>query len=185
MAYVRRMRKKWQVLIRKKGHPHISKTFASYSLATKYAQESEANIEKGLFADLAEANQTLLRDILQRYKDEVTAKKKGAKQEAYKIDKLMRHKISNYSLARLTSNKIAKLKNELAVTSAPATVNKYLTLISVALNTAKNKWDIFLLTNVCSNLKRLAEPELKDTRLEPAESSFKFNGNCLCLVISY
>jgi len=46
------MRKKWQVLIRKKGHPHISKTFASYSLATKYAQESEANIEKGLFADL-------------------------------------------------------------------------------------------------------------------------------------
>ena len=39
-------------LIRKEGHPHISKTFASYSLATKYAQESEANIEKGLFADL-------------------------------------------------------------------------------------------------------------------------------------
>ena len=53
------------------------------------------------------------------------------------------------------------------------------------INTAKNKWDIFLLTNVCSNLKRLAEPEVKDIRLEPAESSFKFNGNCLCLVISY
>ena len=118
-------------------------------------------------------------------KEEVNAKKKGAKQEAYKTDKLMRHKFSNYRLVRLTSNKIAKLKNELAVTSAPATVNKYLTLISVALNTAKNKWDIFLLTNVCSNLKRLAEPEVKDIRLEPAESSFKFNGNCLCLVINY
>ena len=34
----------------------------SHSNATKYAQESEANIEKGLFADLAEANQTLLKD---------------------------------------------------------------------------------------------------------------------------
>ena len=149
MATIRKHWNKWQVLIRRQGHPHIAKSFTSYSLATSWAQESEANIAKGLFADLSEANQTLLRDALQRYKDEVTAKKKGAKQESYKIDKLMRHRISNYSLARLTSNKIAKLKNELASTSAPATVNKYLTLISVALNTAKNKWDIFLLTNVC------------------------------------
>ena len=75
-----------QVVIRKKGHPHIAKSFTSYSLATSWAQEFEANIEKGLFADLSEANQTLLRDALQRYNDEVAAKKKGAKQEAYKKD---------------------------------------------------------------------------------------------------
>ena len=87
--------------------------------------------------------------------------------------------------AKITPNKIAKFRNELSKLSAASTVNKYLTLISVALNTAKNKWDIFLLTNVCSNLKRLAEPEVKDIRLKPAESGFKFNGNCLCLVISY
>ena len=100
MATIRRCGKVWQVIIRKKGHPKIYKTFARHSLATAYAQESEANIAKGLFADLTEANQTLLKDALQRYKDEVTAKKKGAKQEAYKIDKLMRHRISNYSLVR-------------------------------------------------------------------------------------
>ena len=86
----------------------------------------------------------MLKDALQRYKDEVTTKKKGAKQEAYKIDKLMRHKISNYSLARLTSNKIAKFRNEFGLTAAPATVNKYLTLISVTINTAKNEWGIYL-----------------------------------------
>ena len=165
------MRNKWQVLIRKKGHPHISKTFATYSEATKHAQETEANIAKGLYADLSEANQTLLKDALQRYRDEVTPKKKGAKQEAYKIDKLMRHKISNYSLARLTSNKIAKFRNELELTVAPATVNKYLTLISVTINTAKNEWDIFLPNNPCEKLKRLPEPEVKDIRVSPEEES--------------
>ena len=77
MATIRRCGKAWQVIIRKKGHPKIYKTFASHSLATAYAQESEANIAKGLFADLTEANQTLSKDMLQRYKDEVTAKKKG------------------------------------------------------------------------------------------------------------
>ena len=88
-------------------------------------------------------------------------------------------------MSRIAPMKIAQFRDSLKEYSEPATINKYIILISVALNTAKNKWDIFLLTNVCSNLKRLAEPEVKDTRLEPAESSFKFNGNCLCLVISY
>ena len=70
------------MLIRRKGHPLVCKSFATYSEATKYAQDSESNIAKGLYADLSEANQTLLSDALQRYKDEVTTKKKGAKQEA-------------------------------------------------------------------------------------------------------
>ena len=87
MASIRKHHKKYQVLIRRKGHPLICKSLASYSDATKYAQESESNIAKGLYADLSEANQTLLKDALQRYKEEVTAKKKGAKQEAYKIVK--------------------------------------------------------------------------------------------------
>ena len=56
MATIRRKRKGWQVLIRKKEYPHTAKTFASYSLAINYAQESEANIAKGLFADLSEVN---------------------------------------------------------------------------------------------------------------------------------
>ncbi len=171
MAYIRKRRKKWQVVIRKKGHPHIAKSFTSYSDATKYAQESESNIAKGLFADLSEANQTTLRDTLRRYRDEVTVSKKGAQQETYKINKLMRHKICDYSLARLTANKIAKLRNELSLSSAPATVNKYLTLISVAVNTAKNEWGIYLPLNPCTKIKRMEEPEVKDIRVSPEEEA--------------
>jgi hypothetical protein len=50
---------------------------------------------------MSEANQTTLRDTLRRYKDEVIVSKKGAKQERYKINKLIRNKICNYSLARV------------------------------------------------------------------------------------
>ena len=62
------MRDKWQVLIRKKNHPHITKTFAYDADATKYAGEAERNIEKGLFVDMSEANQTRLKDVLERYR---------------------------------------------------------------------------------------------------------------------
>ena len=48
MATIRKHWNKWQVLIRRQGHPHIAKSFTSHSDATKYAQESETNIEKGI-----------------------------------------------------------------------------------------------------------------------------------------
>jgi len=41
MATIRKHWNKWQVLIRRQGHPHIAKSFTSYSDATKYAQESD------------------------------------------------------------------------------------------------------------------------------------------------
>ena len=49
MAYIRKQKGKWQVIIRKQGHPHIYKTFIPKGDASRYAQESERNIEKGLF----------------------------------------------------------------------------------------------------------------------------------------
>ena len=113
MAYIRKMRDKWQVIIRKKNHPHIYKTFISKSDASKYAGEAERNIEKGLFVDMSEANQTRLKDVLERYRDNVTADKKGARQETYKINKLIRNKIANYSLSKITPMKIAQFRDSL------------------------------------------------------------------------
>ena len=54
MATIRKMRKKWQVLIRRKGCPHVTKTLLTYNDAIKFAQESEDQINKGLFQDLSE-----------------------------------------------------------------------------------------------------------------------------------
>ena len=174
MATIRKHYNSWQVIIRKKGHPHIYKTFASYSLATQYAVESERAIAKGIFQDMSEANQTKLKDVLARYRDNVTVDKKGAKQESYKINKLIRNKIANYSLARITPMKIAQFRDTLKEFSKPATINKYITLISVAIRTAINEWGIYLPTNPADKIKRLKEPESCDTRLEPHEESLLF-----------
>jgi len=102
MATIRKRKNSWQVLIRRKGTPPQTKTFATYSDATKYAQESETNITKGLFQDLSEAQQTTLADALKRYRDEVCPLRKWGSLQRGKINKLIRNKISAYSLARIT-----------------------------------------------------------------------------------
>ena len=164
MATIRKKRKKWQVLVRRKGCPNISKTLPTYLDAIKFAQESEDKINKGLFQDLSEAQSTTLADALKRYRDEVCPTRKWGHYEALRINKLMRNKICDYSLARITSNKIAKFRNELSLTLKPSTVNKYLTMISVIYNTAKSEWDINCI-NPVSKIKRMVEPEPLDERL--------------------
>ena len=164
MATIRKRRKKWQVIIRRKGCPHIVKTLSTYADANKFAQESEDKINKGLFQDLSEAQSTTLADALKRYRDEICPTRKWGHYESQRINKLMKNKICDYSLARITSNKIAKFRNELSLTMAPSTVNKYLTMISVIYNTAKSEWDINCI-NPVSKIKRMVEPEPKDERL--------------------
>jgi len=170
MATIRKMRNKWQVLIRRKGTPFITKTLCTYIEATKYAQECETNIAKGLFQDLSEAMQTTLADALVRYRDEVCPLRKWGHLESGKINKLLRNKITGYSLARITPNKIVKFRNALALTSSASTVNKYMSIISVVYNTAKTEWDLNCI-NPVSKIKRMVEPEGTDERITPEETS--------------
>mgnify|MGYP000256235248 FL=1 len=51
MATFRKRRHKWQVLIRKKDSPFITKSFMTKEAAQEWARETEVNIEKGLYAN--------------------------------------------------------------------------------------------------------------------------------------
>ena len=115
--------------------------------ASRWAKDSELKIERGVFESLDEANRTKLKELLERYVLEVTPKKKGAIQEAFKIRKLMRSKIADHSLAMITPTKIAKFRDELLLQVKPATVNKYLGLIQVFISHAKREWGLHLPTN--------------------------------------
>ena len=50
-------------------------------------------MDRNIFEDYTTASNTTLKDILVRYRDEITPNKKGHKSEVYRINKLLRHKI--------------------------------------------------------------------------------------------
>ena len=169
MATIRKKRNKWQVVIRRKNHPTISKMFFSKHDASTWARESELQIAKGLYHDLDEAHRTKLKELLERYVREVSPKKKCYDSEKYKYAKLMRMKIANYSLAKLTPTKIAKFRDALSLDVGPATVNKYLSHIQVAINHARREWGLYLPINPCEGIKRMKEPEQSMTRISDLE----------------
>ena len=77
MATIRPKRGKWQCLIRKKFAKPIIKTFVFKVDAEKYAREIEAQIDKGVLTTYEEAQKTTFGDFLERYRLEITAKKKS------------------------------------------------------------------------------------------------------------
>jgi integrase len=144
MAFIRKRGNSYKVEIRKKGHPHINKSFIDLKTARRFARDIESQMERNVFEDYSVASGTTLKDILIKYRDEKTSIKKGSREETSIINFLIKHQISMQTLMRLRSHHIYKLMRELGKTRAPATVKKYVVLICHAWRVAKKEWGINL-----------------------------------------
>ena len=60
----------YRVRIRKQGIPVITKSFKNKSLAIKWAQQAEYEIESGLYFEKEEASKHTLTELIDRYVDE-------------------------------------------------------------------------------------------------------------------
>lgn len=143
--YIRKLKSgKWYVEINKKGFPRLQKSFLDKPTARNWAREIELQMDKNIFEDYSGAAGTTLKALLIKYRDEITSKKRGFREETSKINYLIRHKIGLNSLMRLKSHHIYKLKIELSATRAASTVNKYIHLLSHTWSTARKVWGISL-----------------------------------------
>jgi len=161
MATMEKRSGKWRVLIRRKFTKTISKTFVTKEDADKYARETERQIDKGFLVSYEEAQKTKFGELLERYRMEITSKKKSNETEDYKIKYLQTLPIADAYLISITPTKIAKLRDALLAERKSSTVCKYLAFISNAWNIARKEWGINLPDNPVSMIKK---PIVKDRR---------------------
>ncbi len=132
----------WQAIIRRKGYPRQSQTFPTKNLAEQWARDIENKIDRGIFIDRTEAENTSLAVALARYLREVTPKKKGASAEKFRIEFWMNYKpLASKSLANIRSSDIAEYRdNRLDDGVAPATIRNDLAVISHLYTVAFKDW---------------------------------------------
>jgi len=159
MSVIRKHGKKFQVLIRRKDSPHIIKSFISKEAAREWARETEVNIERGFYTNSSYAQRTTLGQLLTEYRDRVSVNKKGYRTEMYRIGKISRHKVCKCTLFKLTKLKLLKFREEMLLTHNPSTCNKYISVISMAIDYAMEDLDMYLFSNVAQKIKTLKEPE--------------------------
>lgn len=142
MATIRKHGNKWQVIIRRKGYPHIAKSFIEKSTASMWAKQTELDIERETYNDVSLASRTTLREVLIKYRDEGITNLKSRRQLTSKINIILADKISNYGLLQLRSKHIYDFKKRISEGRAAATINMYLDTLNSAWSYAKKNLSI-------------------------------------------
>ena len=124
--YVRKMRKKWQCLVRLKG-VSITQSFVSKSDARLWGQKTEVDIVNGVYLKNLKLIEMRLKNLLHLYLEQAIHKSKRPKILKYDIEMLRRTPLARYSLAQLSPVKISEFRDDrLKAGKSPSTVRNYM-----------------------------------------------------------
>ncbi|WP_306424617.1 site-specific integrase [Methylobacterium thuringiense] len=147
-----------------------SKSFDAKSDAERWARSLEAELDRnGALPDMRPAEKATLAQILTRYRDDVSPKKRSAVTEIARINAILRRPICHRTMTLLSTSDLAAYRDERLKTVAPATIIRELNTISHAIDTARREWDIHLTTNPCKLVRRPSPPKGRTRRLEGDE----------------
>jgi integrase len=168
MASIRKRGNSWQARVGRKGFPDETATFKSKSEALEWCRDIEASMDAGRYRCTKEAEDTLLCDLLKRYRDTVTPLKRGAHDEAIRLKALERRRIGKLALVNVTPSAVAAFRDERLAECNPATVIRDLAVLSSIFNHARREWGINF-PNPVALVRKPASPPGRDRILSPEE----------------
>lgn len=165
MATIRkRGEMQWQAIIKRRGHPLVSKTWNTRKEAEVWARQIESEMDRGVFVSRAEVERTTLRDLIERYRVEVLPSKRG-KHFAPSLN-VLDDRLGKYSLAALSPKLVAGFRDARTKEGLSAsTVKKEINLLSKLIDLAGKEWGVALPANPCAMVSRPVEKNARDRRL--------------------
>ena len=168
MATFRNRHGKWQARVQRKGQQPVSKSFQSKEDAQRWARQLEAEIDKGSYANIALAERTLFKDVIERYVQEVTLKTRSMKEDTYRLKALARHPIAKLPMSALTPIKVADYRDERLKLVSNGAVIRELSYFSSIINHARREWGINMV-NPIPLVKKPASPQGRNRILREEE----------------
>jgi integrase len=153
--------KAFRVRVRRKGEPTQTASFSSLRDARQWATMIEGEIIAGKHFPTKKSTHTL-NELLDKYVQEIMPRKTEETQRSHRGAVMFwRERLGHKLLTDITKADIIPLRNERSMITAPATVQKYLTILSHAFNTAIKEYG-WLDANVVNTVSR---PPLPPGRL--------------------
>ena len=143
MATLRKRNGKWQVQIRPPHQSSINRSFIHKSHAQQWARKVEAEIDvKGLLPDTSLLKQHTPSDLINRYLDQVTPKKRGHMTEQIRLNQIARHQTASHQHINLKSVQINSYVEERMGLVSPDTAARDLGVLHHLVETAMRRGEI-------------------------------------------
>ena len=166
MASIRKRGGRYHAQIRKCGYPSATKTFTSLTTAKRWASTTEADMERHLHIVIPD--KTLLRELLDRYEEDVSPQHKSHQVEKYRLKTLKRY-LEDQRVSMLSPALVCKYRDARLKVVSPASLKRELVILSSVLNTAIKEWGINLQNNPVSLVSLPKVGRGRDRRLEFGE----------------
>lgn len=160
----------WQATVRRKGHNSKSKTCRTKREVELWAATVESDIGHGRFVDTRSAEKITLAELIERYRIEITPKKRGADREESKLNVMGRHPIARRPVATLTGTDIARYRDDRLKEVSSGTVSRELSVLGNIFTVARREWQIHLPRgNPVGDIRKPSDAPARDRRLEAGE----------------
>lgn len=170
MASIKQRGKSFQVQIRRKGTPNLSKCFKTLTEAKAWARQAESAIDnaKSSFASVRNSNIPTLGQALLRYEHEVIPHKKCASKELVFTRRLKAHKAATKALSSITPHDIASYRDDLLKEGlARSSVVRHLAVVSHLFTTAIKEWGY----SVENPVLKIRKPKVTNARARRPSAS--------------
>lgn len=165
----------WHAQIRRKGHPHQTKTFSTRADAERWAKIIESEMERGVFVSRSESEATSVGELLSRYEQEILPSKRGRSSDKSRL-KTLSAAFGGYKLASLTSTQVAKFRDARLEVVGPQSVIHEITLLNRVLKAATIDWGIALPGGLPTALiRKPTKPHGRDRRITAKELKLILN----------
>lgn len=170
MATIRKRRDKWQVQIRRAGHRPFSKSFTVRKDALAWARQSEVQADRAeLPTDPRALRRITLGDLVRRYRDTVSPKKKAHENERISLNAFLAHRICARRLSELRTEDFAAFRDERLKTIKPVSLKRQLDPIHHLFEIARHEWGLPIRDNPLDKLKLKAPSQRRERRLREGE----------------
>lgn len=159
----------WEAQIRRRGWPTQSKTFESKAEAEAWAQMIESEMARGVWLDRSEAENTTLRELLDRYEKEITPRKRSAEREVSFLNTWRQTELAARMVSRIRGSDVAALRDDWLKELAPASVLRRLQVLSHVFNTARKEWGMESLANPVELITKPTPANERERRVSPEE----------------
>lgn len=173
MATIRKVGNyQWEVEVRRKNYPRVSKTFAYKQDAESWGRDQETAMKSGTWVDpRLEVPQdpitTPLRIIINKYIEEESPKKLGGAREIVRLKKWLTHPLADRPLAKCFPSDFASYisvrRKDISTRGGPIaeqTIKLEIIAISNVFEVARKDWGY----NIANPIKSISKPKGSGTR---------------------
>lgn len=165
MATFRKRSNSWQARIQRTGYPDQAKTFKTRSEAVSWARQIESKLDQGAFP--MPHHDVPLSDLLLKYLDTVTVKKRQPDTETYRINAWLKYPLARRPVQSIRSKDIADWRDgRIAAGKSANTIRLELAVLSNLFTVAICEWGFEGLSNPTKVVKLPRLPSGRIRRLE-------------------